>query len=128
MKMKTNGIWFGCMAGLLMLVGTSCLDSGDSGDKVEAARNVIGRWVGETSLGETVVLDLNQTLTAVTGTAQIGDINSSITGTIDGDRLEAILPAQPVLQIFATFTSTRMSGTIRDFEADILSSFNADIQ
>lgn len=131
--MKNPPILLLGLATLLVAVGTACFDNSDPLKRASAVANVTGTWSGSTTLDQPVRMDLSQSVLTVTGSATIGSLSGSLTGTIDGNRLDATVQSQPPRRIFATVTDTNeeeqsMSGTIRDISGGILSNFDARLK
>ena len=77
------------VAVLVMLLATSlfigCDSGGGGGDDPVPSVDVTGRWSGETSQGNPVLLNLAQDGANVSGTAIRGDQTGSVVGTVDGN-------------------------------------------
>jgi hypothetical protein len=116
------------LAGVAVLQ-VSCLDGNDDPvSTAQATANVTGAWAGATFGGEPVAMDLNQTLTAVSGTARFGSLDGDVSGIIDGNRFEGAMATRPPRVIFASVSGSTMSGTFRDATGKILDNFDARLR
>ena len=120
-----SGPWALCLAlGVISGALFSC-NGGDEISRAKSTADVTGRWTGVTAGGDSVDMDLSQTLNEVTGSARFEDLEGGLTGAVDGNRLEATIASVRPRVIFATVSDTAMSGTYRDVSGGILGNFTA---
>lgn len=118
-------VCIGCLG--IAMSTASCLDGG-SDNTPSAPKEFRGTWIGSTGDGQPMELVLSQLLASVDGTAQVGDQDGAITGSIDGTRIEATIQnVPPRILVGSLRGETTMTGSLRDLSGGILSSFTVNL-